>query len=140
MKQLTKLLILILIVNPFGTAFAQKKTPSSVEGKEALSVVQVKSIKESLSKEKVDPKDLNAAYDGIAQLVSNRGTIPMKDLMELCLLFNKHNTSDAVFGLILTLKMSDEKEFNKALRMLSKANAKKVEDLVELAQGSNSGL
>ncbi len=139
MQQLIKLLILVLIATPLAT-FAQKKSPSSVEGKEALSVVQVKSIKETLSKKTVESKDLNAAYDGIAQLVSNRGTIPMKDLMELCLLFNKHNTSDAVFALILTLKMSDEKEFNKALRTLSKANAKKVEDLVELAQGSNSGL
>jgi hypothetical protein len=120
MKTLTKLFLFLTMTWNF--AHAQNLESSD--------------LKNTLQRENLSSDDAYTAYEKLDALVQAKATTrPMKELLELCLLYAKHDESDAVYDLVYDLKKSNKKEFEKALKQLSKENRAKILDFIKMTEG-----
>ena len=126
MKALTKKLFLIKIL--FVTFFVGL---SSVQ---AQVVTEKNNLKSLLKREKLSNKEISSAYDNLARIIDTKVSVTMKDLLELCLLYSKHDQSDATYEFALKLKKSNKDEFEKALNELSKEDKAKIEEFIKIAE------
>ena len=93
-------------------------------------------LKEKLNKQQqLSDKDLSSAYQSIVDLVDQKKTaLSSKKLLELCLLYSKHDYSNAPYEIALSIKEANPKEYEKALKELSKKDAAKIKKFVEIAE------
>jgi hypothetical protein len=121
MKELIKILALVAVLFNYSAAHAEKDT-------------DVKSLKTLLTHEKLSSEDIDKAYNTLDKLVAIKVGMTMKDLLELCVLYSKHDTSDAASDFAINLKKSNPKEFQKALKELSKEDKAKIKEFIKLAE------
>lgn len=122
MAKILNTLMSLLVVLNFSYAHAQKAESA-------------KDLKQELSKEKLSPEEVDVAYDKLSAFVeAKKTTLSMKELLELCLLYFKHDGSDAAYDFVLDLKKSNQKEFDKALKLFSKEDAAKIKDFIKISE------
>lgn len=142
MKQITILAVLAISISQYTLASDAKDSENKVapaKATETVASVQARYLKNILSRNNLSTQEVTAAYSTLGQLVENRYTPSMKELMELCLLYAKHDVSDAPYGFASALKASNPKEFEKALKQLSKEDAEKIKEFAEAGEGSKKG-
>lgn len=125
MKKQFKTILTIVAVSAFSiNLFAQKN-----EAAERL--------KNNLQKERLSDKDVNSAYDQLNLLIEQKATaLSVKELLELTLLYSKHDPSDAPYGFMSAVKSIDAKEFDKAMKSYSKEDQKKIKMFIEINESS----
>lgn len=101
--------------------------------------VDGKNLKTLLTKQKLSNQEVDEAYNGLARMIDNKINLTMKDLLELCILYSQHDPSDAAYDFAYNLKKSKPKEFEKALKELSKKNRSKIEEFIKIAQSEEAG-
>src|SRR5690606_26535519 len=102
MKKQFTILTAISIMFFSAMAFAQNSNAAS-------------ELKTHLQKERLSDKDVNFAYEKLNQLIVQKATAPsIKELLELCLLYSRHDMSDAPYGFASAIKSINLKEFDKA--------------------------
>lgn len=122
MKKSIHFLALMAVMFNFSIAHAQKKIDSVA-------------LKQTLEKEKPSSKELNQAYKQISKLiVAKRNNIPMKELLELSLLYFKHTGTDTAYDFAYDLKQANPEEFEKALKELTPKDAEKILEFIKLTE------
>lgn len=96
--------------------------------------VDEKSLKVLLSKEKLSNQEVDGAYNELARMIDNKANLTMKDLLELCILYSQHDLSDAPYEFANSLKKSNPKEFEKALKSLSEKDRATIERFIYIAE------
>lgn len=97
-------------------------------------------LKTQLQKERLSDKDVSFAYDKLNQLIEQKATAPsIKELLELCLLYSRHDMSDAPYGFAAAIKSINPKEFDKVLKTFSKEDQKKIKMFIEINDTSGNG-
>jgi uncharacterized protein YaiL (DUF2058 family) len=121
-----KTLIAVAIITLSMSVYAQDKKTQAVDA------AQLKSL---LSSERLSGKDMDNAYNSLDKLITKKiNAADMKTLLELCLLYFKHDQSDAAYDFVYNLKKSDETSFNNALNQLPKEDQKKIKEFIELSE------
>lgn len=122
MKKLINSLTLIAVVFGFGVAQAQKS-------------VSTAELKTELSKEKLSREQMDKVYDKLSGLIEvKRTNLSMKELLELCLLFFKHDGTDSAMDFVYELKISNPKEFSKTLNQFSDTDKKQIQDFIKMTE------
>lgn len=124
MKKLIQTIMAVYMFLGVPVAFAEKPV-------ECADPIQPKELKELLEKSKLSGKEINKAYDALSRLFEKK-VYTVKDLIELCLLYSKHDRSDVANTFAETIKDSNPEEFAKALKEFSAEDAKKIKELVEI--------
>jgi hypothetical protein len=123
MNKLTKQILLLVVGFSANIAFAQ----SSSE------------LKSTLNKSKLSSVEAYQAYEKLDGLIqAKKANLSMKELIELCLLYSKHDVSDAPYDLVNDLRKSNTKDFDKALNELSKQDREKVQDFLKMAESDQN--
>jgi hypothetical protein len=123
-KKLIHIIISALVLLEGAGTYAQKAN-ECVE-------TQPKELKSLLEKDKLSGKEISKAYDALATLVDKK-VYTVKDLLDLCLLYSKHDRSDAVYTFAATIKDANPVEFEKAVNELSKEDAAKIKEFIEIS-------
>lgn len=153
MKTLIKIIILIVSVIPLSFVQAQKnnknasdKNSRTVQEEKSEGVlspsVNLSELRSYLSKESLSPENVSIAYNVLDKLVDSVSTklvSSIKEILELCLLYSKHDQSDAIYGLPNSLQYSYPKEFEQALSQMNKKDAAKIREFVEIAKSMEVG-
>ncbi len=97
-------------------------------------------LKNQLQKERLSNKDISAAYNKLNYLIEQKATAPsVKELLELCLLYARHDMSDAPYGFAGSIKAINPKEFNEVLKTFSLEDQKKIKTFIEFNNSAGNG-
>lgn len=117
-------IILIAVLISANSVFAQSKFNDDV-----------KALKSELVKKSLSSEEIDAAYDKLSDLVNAKTqSLSMKELLEMCLQYTKHDPSDAPYELVYDLKKSNSSEFNKALNKLPKKDKDRIIGIIKIQE------
>ncbi len=97
--------------------------------------VDLKKLKSDLASSALSPEAADIVYLKLDKLVKEKASsLPMRELLEMCLQYTKHDPSDASYDLIYNLKKSDQKQFEKALKEFSKKDKARILEIIKMSE------
>ncbi|MES2768650.1 MAG: hypothetical protein V4596_05830 [Bdellovibrionota bacterium] len=116
-------IIFITILILGNSAFAQSQE------------IDLKKLKSDLASSALSPEAADIVYLKLNKLVKEKtSSLSMRELLEMCLQYTKHDPSDAPYDLIYDLKKSDPKQFDQALKEFSKKDKARILEIIKMSE------
>lgn len=97
--------------------------------------VNTEKLKATLSKNVLESEENDQVYEKLESLVqAKKSNIEMRELLELCLRYSKLDNTDAGYDLIYELRKSNKKEFDNAVKALSKEDRSRINEIIKMTE------
>lgn len=99
--------------------------------------LQLNELRSLLQKANLNAKEQSIALQSLDKLsadVSSNMVVFIKDMLELSLLYSKHDPSEEIYGLVYSLESSHPDDFKRALDQLSSNDARVIKRFLEIAK------